>query len=124
MITNTSELLLKQTFLFDFNHMRCPHCHRCAIDDEAFGMLYEARLLAKINFEIKSAYRCFDYNMKIGSLSTYHPDGVAFDIKTKNIHDRLTILNALMRAGFRRFGIHETFIHTDISKNPKAIWIS
>lgn len=73
-----------------------------------------ARQSAKIPFEITSGYRTIAHNNKVGGKSnSAHTRGRAVDIKATDSLQRLTILKALIAAGFNRFGIGSTFIHVD-----------
>ena len=48
----------------------------------------------------------------------------AADIHCANGNDRMTMVHALIKVGFRRIGIADTFIHVDTDRNkPHSIWL-
>jgi hypothetical protein len=58
-------------------------------------------------------------------MSTTDIKACAADIKTRGDVERWTILNALLKAGFKRLGIHKDYIHadTDSRKTQEVIWV-
>ena len=81
-------------------------------------MLQNARTAAKMPFKITSGYRSESHNKKVGgSKTSSHLFGVAADISTTSSGQRLTIVKALLGAGFTRIGIGENFIHVDCDSN-------
>jgi uncharacterized protein YcbK (DUF882 family) len=86
-------------------------------------MIDEARDRAGVPFIINSGYRCGAHNLAVGSTSNNHTRGVAADIRCEDGPTRLKILKALLETGFKRIGIHKTFIHADINAGPKSIWL-
>jgi len=99
------------------------------MDSGFLTKLEEARAIAGIPFRITSGYRTKEYNQSLrdkgykASPNSSHLIGVAADIAVNSGHDRYVILNALIRAGFKRIGVAKTFIHcdTDDSK-PNSVW--
>jgi hypothetical protein len=92
-------------------------CGLSNIDPILVTMLDEAREIAGFPFVINSGCRCASHNAIIGSsITSSHIAGVAADIKCLNSHTRYKLIAALQTAGFTRFGIAATFIHTDIDK--------
>ena len=100
--------------------------------DAAFlQMLDDARGIAGIPFRITSGFRTPSHNAYVGgvqpslkSKGSSHLFGYAADIACNNSADREVILNSLIRAGFRRIGIANGFIHVD--KDPDknaAVWL-
>ena len=93
-------------------------------------MLDDAREIAGIPFNITSGYRTLEYNkalMEQGyktSKDSSHLKGLAADISTPNSISRYKILNALLKIGFTRIGVGNTFIHcdTDIEKPQNVMW--
>lgn len=93
--------------------------------------LQDARDIAGIPFPIESWCRCQKRNAVVGGKKdSSHLDGWAVDIKltwapgrTRD-NTRWIIIDALMQVGFNRFGIAETFIHTDRDprKPAERIW--
>lgn len=101
------------------------------MDATFLQMLDDARGIAGIPFRITSGFRTPSHNAYVGgvqpslkSKGSSHLFGYAADIACNNSADREVILNSLIRAGFRRIGIANTFIHcdNDPDKNP-AIWL-
>lgn len=85
-----------------------------------------ARGLAGIPFHINSGYRTAEHNKAVGGVyNSSHTKGLAADIRCVDDASRSTILQALIAAGFDRFGIAKTFIHVDndTSKNSNRIWV-
>ena len=93
-------------------------------------MLDEAREIAGIPFSITSGYRTPEYNQALreegygASKNSSHMKGIAADISASDPTKRFKIIQALLKVGFNRIGIGDTFIHcdTDIQKNQNIIW--
>ena len=86
--------------------------------------LDEAREYANIPFIINSAYRSPEHPLSIKNPNSSHIKGLAVDISVKDSRTRFIILDALIKVGFNRIGIADTFIHVDldIDKSNKVIW--
>lgn len=70
----------------------------------------------KIYFAISSGYRSPEYNSTLNTVSnSAHTFGKAADIAWSSYNEaqKEVILEALYEVGFRRFGIHPTFVHVD-----------
>jgi len=96
-----------------------------AMDKEFLSKLDQARSLCDIPFRITSGYRSEAHNLKVGGVSnSSHLLGYAADIACNNSVNRHKILKALMKAGFNRIGIADTFIHVDNDpgKPENVIW--
>ena len=100
--------------------------------DAAFlQMLDDARGIAGIPFRITSGFRTPSHNAYVGgvqpslkSKGSSHLFGYAADIACNNSADREIILNSLIRAGFRRIGIANGFIHVDNDPDKNAaVWL-
>jgi uncharacterized protein YcbK (DUF882 family) len=100
--------------------------------DAAFlQMLDDARGIAGIPFRITSGFRTPSHNAYVGgvqpslkSKGSSHLFGYAADIACNNSADREVILNSLIRAGFRRIGIANSFIHVDNDPDKNAaVWL-
>ena len=77
-------------------------------------MLNYARSIANIPFVVTSGYRCEQHNKEVdGVENSAHTRGFAADIKAANSTKRFIIVNALLRAGFKRIGVGKTFVHCD-----------
>jgi len=84
-----------------------------------------ARAIAHTPFIINSAIRCKPHNTASGGRkASSHLGGWAVDIKADNSPERYKILTALIKAGFNRLGVYQSFIHADCdpSKAPEVIW--
>lgn len=84
-----------------------------------------ARLLSDTPYKLTSAFRCPEHNLDVGGLEdSSHMYGLAVDIRTPNARVRFRVLYGLIKAGFTRIGIYETFIHVDddTRKPPEVAW--
>jgi len=117
---------MKLTANFNSEEMRCPCCGVEDMDDDFMDMLQMARDIAGIPFHINSGFRCVDHNSDVGGvLGSMHTRGKAADIRARNNAERGDVVNAVIRAGFNRVGIYESFIHVD-TKYPtgqKMTWL-
>ena len=101
-----------------------------AMDREFLSRLDQARSLADTPFKITSGYRTKEYNEGLlargykASANSSHLKGFAADIACTNSSNRYKILKALMKVGFNRIGIADTFIHVDNDpgKPENVIW--
>ena len=87
-------------------------------------VLDEAREFAGIPFVINSAYRSPNHPLSVKNPSSSHIKGLAVDIKANDNATRFKIVEALIRVGFTRIGIADTFIHVDLDfdKRQNIIW--
>ena len=84
-----------------------------------------AREIAGVPFKITSGYRTKEQNEKVGGvIGSSHTKGHAADVHCNNSVSRFTIVNSLLKAGFNRIGIADTFIHVDDDpdKVTNVIW--
>ena len=88
-------------------------------------MLDNARTIADVPFKINSGYRTEKHNKKVGGKKTSsHLRGFAADISCTDSSNRQKITSALIKAGFNRLGIADSFIHVDNDSSKKpAIWL-
>jgi len=98
---------------FQWSDFACPCCGANHTQIESAKRIDEARGFAGVPFIVNSAYRCRIHNQEVGSKSSVHPGGYAFDIKANNSRSRYRILEGMRKAGFTRIGIAGTFIHCD-----------
>ena len=91
---------------------------------EFLFVLDEAREIAGIPFIINSAYRSPEHPLSIKNPSSSHIKGLAVDIKATDSKKRFKIVQALLKVGFTRIGIADTFIHVDLDldKTQNVIW--
>lgn len=87
--------------------------------------LDKARAIADVPFNITSGYRSKETNKRVGGVSTSsHLKGLAADISCKDSSTRQKIISGLIKSGFTRIGIADTFIHCDTDKQKNdAIWL-
>ena len=85
-----------------------------------------AREIAGIPFVLTSAYRSLAHDRGKGRSRTgAHTLGRAVDIKCNTSRNRFLIVNALLKAGFKRIGVAKTFIHADDSEthDQEVMWL-
>jgi len=111
---------------FETQEFDCPSLPNSGVNmDNAFlQMLNDAREAAGIPFNITSGYRTSSRNKLVGGVAnSSHLVGKAADIKVGSGNERYIIINALIKAGFRRLGVAKTFIHCDNDETkPNSIW--
>ena len=111
---------------FDIQEFDDPTLQNSGINMDAtfLQMLDDARGIAGIPFTITSGYRTKEHNEKVGGVSnSSHLVGKAADIKVGNGSERYIILNALIKAGYKRLGVAKTFIHCDNDESkPNSVW--
>lgn len=103
------------------------------MDSTFLQMLDDARGIAGIPFRITSGFRTPSHNAYVGGVlpnpdkgikGSSHMYGYAADIHCNTGADREIIVAALIKAGFRRIGIANTFIHTDNDPDKNnSIWL-
>lgn len=112
---------------FDHTEFDCPTKKGTGklMEKNFLDMIDNAREIAGIPFYINSGYRTPEHNRAIGgSENSSHMKFCASDIHCGNGSDRLKIVHALIKAGFRRIGIANTFIHADTDNSkPHSIWL-
>lgn len=98
----------------EFDSKDQPGSGASQMDPQFLAMLDEARGIAGIPFVITSGYRSATHNAKIGgSPTSSHLTGHAADIAFFSNKEALTIIQAAFKAGFRRIGLADTFVHLD-----------
>lgn len=101
---------------------------QCCIDDMSSLFMYRlniARYIAGVPFVLNSAYRSFDWEIAHNRSGTSsHCKGVAVDVRCFDDKTRQRIIYGAICAGFKRIGIHRSFIHLDFDtdKSP-SIWL-
>ena len=104
------------TYEFDFTSLPNSGVN---MEKSFLRMLDQARSIAGIPFTISSGFRSKEYNQSLidrgykASKNSSHLVGKAADIKVRNGEERYIILNALIKAGFKRIGVAKGFIHCD-----------
>jgi uncharacterized protein YcbK (DUF882 family) len=112
---------------FTFNEFDSPDIEGSGIKmDKAFlDMLDFAREIYGKPMKINSGFRTAQHNAKVGGKKeSSHLKGLAADISCTTSVDRWDLLDSLIKAGFNRIGIGNTFIHIDCDpeKAPFVIW--
>jgi len=94
------------------------------MDVDFLNKLDVAREIANIPFVINSAYRSKEHPLSIKNPTSSHIKGLAVDIKANDSRTRYTIVKSLIKAGFTRIGVADTFIHVDDDKDKvqNVIW--
>jgi len=78
------------------------------------SMLQEARVIANIEFKINSGFRTYEHNKSVGGrANSAHLRGEAADVATTSLNIRFIIINSLIKVGFKRIGVYDSFIHCD-----------
>jgi uncharacterized protein YcbK (DUF882 family) len=88
--------------------------------------LQSARDISEVPYKINSGYRTEEHNDRVGGVTnSSHLKGKACDISAPNSIDRMNILKGLIKAGFTRIGIADTFIHVDNDhdKPDGVVWL-
>jgi len=73
-----------------------------------------------------SGYRCLKLNKAVGGVAnSAHTSGMAVDIEFTTEAHAKKLIEALIKAGFKRIGLGWSFIHVDIdmSKPNPACWL-
>jgi zinc D-Ala-D-Ala carboxypeptidase len=111
---------------FELDEFKCPCCQKNEIKNTLVLKLDMARHYAGVPFRVNSGFRCPQHNKAVGGVpNSSHPAGWAADIAATNSVLRFKILSGLIKAGFHRIGIANTFIHADYDpiKPAGVIWI-
>ena len=111
---------------FTLNEFDSPDLKNSGVNmcKEFLTKLEHAREIANIPFKITSGYRTKEHNEAVGGVAnSSHLIGVAADIAVSSGSERYIILNALLKAEFKRIGVAKTFIHCDTDPNkPNSVW--
>jgi zinc D-Ala-D-Ala carboxypeptidase len=119
-------MLYKIPEFFTEREFRCPCCGECDMKHDFIEQLYAMRLIAQFSFVVSSGFRCSNHNAAVGSKSENHVHGRAADVLCASDRLRKAIIEAAIRAGFGRIGIHQNFIHVDnmnVEGSKEAIWV-
>lgn len=108
----------------------CVCRHDCGkgfaqMNEEFIEKLEFARLLSDVPYKLSSAFRCERHNHDIGGVEdSAHTKGHGADIRADTPRMRYKVLYGLIKAGFNRIGIYDTFIHVDDdpSKPAEVVW--
>ncbi len=107
--------------------LACPCCGINKVTIDAVSKLDAMRLHYGRPIYLNSAYRCPKHNASPGVSSkptSSHLKGAAFDIRVSNSVDRLLLVDAALKAGFRRIGPANTFLHVDCDPDkPECLYL-
>lgn len=95
------------------------------MDKQFLSMLKKAEKYAGFKFVYNSAFRTYSHNKSVGGVSdSAHTKGLAVDIKVNSIKQRDIVVKAAKKAGFKRFGIANSFVHldNDLTKPLYVAW--
>lgn len=110
---------------FSIEEFACPLTGEADMDADFLSMLDKARGIAGIPFVITSGFRSVEHNKSVGGKpNSAHLYGYAADIAVPNSRARFTIIESLIKAGFTRIGVANSFIHVDSdpSKPQEVMW--
>jgi hypothetical protein len=94
--------------------------------DNLANQLQVARDILGEPMVFTSGYRCLRVNKAVnGVLTSAHLSGMAVDIKFTSQDHAKKIIDAVIKAGFKRIGLGWSFIHVDIdlTKPHPACWL-
>ena len=115
--------MIERKEYFSEKEIRCPCCGHIEYNELHYGRMYALRVMTGRPLIVTSWCRCPKHNKEIGSHTENHIHGAATDILVCGGPFRLRFLDAVLRVGFERIGIHRNFIHLDSTNNPKTIWL-
>lgn len=90
----------------------------CGLNDINYHVVNRldfARELAAIPFRINCGCRCVKHNKEVGGVEdSAHIKGYAVDISARDDKSRFIIVSALIKSGFNRVIVYDTFVHCDL----------
>jgi hypothetical protein len=101
----------------------------CGLNNIRTTFLWKVQLTrteANFPFIVNSGCRCKKHNKdEDGEPTSDHLTGEGVDIKVTGSWQRLVVVSAAIKNGFKRIGIANTFIHLgdNLRQNPAGIWI-
>lgn len=112
---------------FKRRELLCFCCQKEGIKDELVFHLQMAHdlLPAHSVMIITSGYRCEEHNKEVGGVEdSAHLEGLAADVKCEDPRYRFLLIAALIKVGFKRIGIYDSFVHCDLAKtkDQKVMW--
>ncbi|MDW7643433.1 MAG: D-Ala-D-Ala carboxypeptidase family metallohydrolase [Desulfuromonadales bacterium] len=119
--------MAKLTKHFSSEEFACKcGCGKASIDPNLVAVLEMMRESIGQPLRIASGVRCHAHNAKVGGKpDSAHLHGKAVDIICTTSRLRHDILDAAYQCGFRRVGIHSSFIHLDCAEHlPQDVcWV-
>ena len=108
---------MKYFKLSEFDSPDLPGSGR-EMNEEFLHMLDAARKIYGKPMRVNSGYRTEVHNKKVGGVSSSsHLKGLAADISCKDSGNRFEMIQAFIKAGFKRIGVAGGFIHVDHDKD-------
>lgn len=104
---------------FKLEEFACKHTGKNNIDHRLVRMLDEAREYYGSPIKINSGFRDKTHPESVKNPSSSHIKGLAADISCTDSTTRAKLLEALVHANFKRYGLHKSFIHVDIDDEDK-----
>lgn len=105
---------------FHPKELACKCCGNLLVTQksvDAWDKIQKFRNIVRVPVIINSAYRCKDYNRKVGGVkNSYHLKGRAFDVPITESLPRGLIHTAAREAGFTGFGDYKDFVHIDTGR--------
>ncbi len=107
----------------EFDDPTVPGSGELYMSEEFIKKLDKARGIAGVPFKINSGYRTKEHNLEVGGVAnSAHTLGLAADIAITP-ETKQKIASALYKAGFKRLGFANSFIHVDLDKSkPQTVW--
>lgn len=119
--------MTKAKYFIEEEFKNCiPACSLQNMKQSTMSKLDTAREIAGIPFVLNCAFRSSIWDKTKGRSGTgAHTLGQAVDIRCNSDKNRFRIVDALIKAGFKRIGIAKTFIHADDSEkhSQEVVWL-
>lgn len=104
---------------FTLEELSCPHCGEYAHDADFLDRLQRVRdNVGPIN--LNSAHRCRRHNANVGGALNSQHKQLAVDITLRG-QDPKALRAAAVEAGFRGYGMYNTFLHLDMGRGHKNL---
>jgi len=115
-LTNNALIDWSQIKHFKESEFTCNcGCGLNNIHKEVVLLLDSARDMAQIPFRINCGCRCEKHNKEVGGVEdSAHIKGYAVDISARDDKSRFIIVSALIKSGFNRVIVYDTFVHCDL----------
>ncbi len=116
------------TTYFSDDELRCKcdrgaKCDAKAVDLETRMKAEGVRRELGESMIITSASRCVYWNGKVGGApESFHPKGMAIDVKTRNAEHAARIIVLAIKHGFTGIGVNKIFVHLDTRPGPLKIF--
>lgn len=102
---------------------RCG-CGRCYMNAAFMTRLEALRVAFNEPINVSSAFRCNNYNMKVGGKSdSQHLIGKAVDILIVSPGKRFQLVSLAIAFGFRGIGVDGAFVHVDTRAGEPVLWL-